>query len=54
MRNDIDCMGFRCTVRNQCERYTKPPVKGHVIRKCTNTKLFLQDEDKVNGDALRR
>ena len=52
MSEKISCSGFECPIRNQCKRFTHRSG-GRVIRKCTNRRFFLQDEERVNGDCQR-
>ena len=53
MKNDVSCMGVECPIKNQCLRYTQKS-DGKRMRKCMSSKMFLQDENKVNGDSKRR
>ena len=48
----IYCKGERCSVRNQCLRYTQRENRNCIggyteIKMCLNQKRFLQDSDNV-------
>lgn len=52
MKTGIFCRGEQCPVRNACLRhsmyhkYTQTIGGYSVIRKCTNQKMFIRDEEK--------
>lgn len=45
-------MGIECPIKKQCLHYTRDGKR--TMRKCTNGKRFLQDQNKVNKDSLRK
>lgn len=52
------CMGIECSVKNTCLRYTKGrdatiynECGDKFIRKCTQQKRYLQDQNNVNVDG---
>lgn len=56
----IYCRGVECPIKNTCLRYTgynhiNSCVGGYTLmRKCTNQKRYIQDENKINTDSKRR
>ena len=54
MNKDKYCIGIQCPVKCQCKRYThgvrlqvNDGTTARFMRKCTNQKQFIQDEDNI-------
>ncbi len=52
--SNVYCMGFQCSIRNQCLRYNGglcatlyDGTKDTFIRKCTNQRLYVQDSNNI-------
>ena len=53
-KGNVYCMGIQCPVKNQCLRYTsgigatmRDGTLDKFVRKCTNQKMYMQDEENV-------
>ena len=59
-KGNVYCMGIQCPVKNQCLRYTSgigatmyDGTLDKFVRKCTNQKMFVQDDIK-NVDSGKK